>query len=83
MFYHKLIVDFFTCDSMYAHNYLNPTEDNIEIAYWSKVHNSWILHKQFIKSIIIYNGNPVAFESKREAAKYNQMFDPLYYRNTK
>lgn len=76
MFYQELIVEFTTSNVMLAYNGM---EDNIEVAYWSYTHKAWILHKRFLKSIIHYNGHPIPFKSKTEAAKSNQMLNPRFY----
>ncbi len=78
-FYQELIVEFTTSNVMLAYNAYDRMGDNIEVAYWSYTHKAWILHKRFLKSIIHYNGHPIPFKSKSEAAKSNQMYNPSFY----
>lgn len=83
MFYQELTVGFVTANGIYAYNTFNRMDDNIEIAYWSYVHKTWILHKRFQKSVIHYGGHPIPFESKAAAAKSNQMSNPSFYSKSK
>ena len=82
MYNRELIVDGTTSDIMHAHDACDIYDDYIEIAYWSNLHQSWILHKKFKDCDIRYNGYPIPCKSKAEAAKLNQSFKPNFYGKT-